>query len=89
MKKIYEIHGGDRAEFLAQYVLSTLGHVVPVPRQADFFGVDCHLKLGERNNEDLIMLTGLECDFQIKSSAKKFSINSPEKRLALYEYAQP
>lgn len=44
---------GSRSEYLAQYILSTLGVSVPVPRQEDI-GADFHCTLAEQDGERLI-----------------------------------
>lgn len=47
-------HGGDRAEYLAKYVLSTFAQVVPVPRQEDY-GVDLLCALTTRDSKSLFV----------------------------------
>ncbi len=60
-------HEGDRAEYLAKYVLSTFAQVVPVPRQEDY-GVDLLCALTRRDSKSLFV----EDTFgvQIKTRAK-------------------
>ena len=59
---------GDRAEYLAQYILSALAITVPVPRQEDV-GSDFHCSLLRRNGKNLY--AALPFNIQIKSAGKK------------------
>lgn len=59
---------GDRAEYLAQYILSALAITVPVPRQEDV-GTDFHCSLLQRTGKNLY--PSLPFNIQIKSSGKK------------------
>lgn len=81
-------HEGDRSEYLGQYALSTVGHCVPVPRQADHFGVDLFLHLHEPAGRNL-QVTGFGCAFQLKSLTEDIPIDTEEKRIALHGLAYP
>jgi hypothetical protein len=59
---------GDRAEYLAQYILSSLAITVPVPRQEDV-GIDFHCSLLRRSGKNLYPT--LPFNIQIKSAGKK------------------
>jgi hypothetical protein len=48
----YSYRQGNRSEYLALYILSALGVVVPVPRQEDI-GVDFHCTLASREGKSL------------------------------------
>lgn len=58
---------GDRAEYLAQYILSALAITVPVPRQEDV-GIDFHCSLLRRENKKLY--PSVPFNIQIKSAGK-------------------
>jgi hypothetical protein len=68
MQRLRSFRQGDRAEYLAQYILSALAITVPVPRQEDV-GTDFHCSLlrGEGNN----LRPTLPFNIQIKSASKK------------------
>jgi hypothetical protein len=44
MQRLISVKKGDRAEYLAQYILSSFAVSVPVPRQEDF-GSDFHCSM--------------------------------------------
>jgi hypothetical protein len=44
MQRLLSVKKGDRAEYLAQYILSSIAVTVPVPRQEDF-GSDFHCSM--------------------------------------------
>ncbi len=58
---------GDRAEYLAQYILSALAITIPVPRQEDV-GVDFHCSLLRREGKKLYPSSPF--NIQIKSAGK-------------------
>lgn len=68
MQRLRSFRHGDRAEYLAQYILSALAITVPVPRQEDV-GTDFHCSLlrGEGDN----LCPTLPFNIQIKSAGKK------------------
>jgi hypothetical protein len=68
MQRLRSFRQGDRAEYLAQYILSALAITVPVPRQEDV-GTDFHCSLlrGEGDN----LRPTLPFNIQIKSAGKK------------------
>lgn len=86
--KIPGYHEGDRSEIFGQAAFSTIGHCVPVPRQADQFGVDMYLQLFEETGRTLSS-TGMGCAIQLKSTTDDIEIDSDEKRLALHGMAYP
>lgn len=86
--KPFGFHEGDRSEYLAHYALSAIGHCVPVPRQADYFGVDLFLQLHEPKGRNL-HTTGLGCAFQLKSTTDDIPIDTEEKRITLHGLAYP
>jgi hypothetical protein len=59
---------GDRAEYLAQYILSSLAITVPVPRQEDV-GIDFHCSLLRRSGKNLFPT--IPFNVQIKSAGTK------------------
>lgn len=65
MQRLRSFRQGDRAEYLAQYILSALAITVPVPRQEDV-GTDFHCSLlrGEGDN----LRPTLPFNIQIKSA---------------------
>ena len=81
-------HEGDRSEYLGQFALSTVGHWVPVPRQADHFGVDLYLQLFDEDGRNL-RTTGMGCAFQLKSTNDDIHVDSTEKVMALQGLAYP
>lgn len=52
MQRLVSFRQGDRAEYLAQYILSALAITVPVPRQEDV-GIDLHCSLLRREGNNL------------------------------------
>ena len=52
MQRLVSFRQGDRAEYLAQYILSALAITVPVPRQEDV-GIDLHCSLLRREGDNL------------------------------------
>lgn len=67
MQRQYSYRQGDRAEYLAQYILSALAIAVPVPRQEDV-GADFHCSLLRRDGNNL--RPTLPFNIQIKSKGK-------------------
>jgi hypothetical protein len=86
--KIESYHEGDRSEQLAQSILSTIAHVVPVPRPADHFGVDLFAHLFSLS-EGSLKSTGTTVAVQIKSNLDSINIASPDAIHALYALAVP
>jgi len=66
MQRLFTCRQGDRAEYLAQYILSSLAFIVPVPRQEDNTGVDFHCSLIRRDGSNL--RPGLPFNIQIKKA---------------------
>jgi hypothetical protein len=62
---------GDRAEYLAQYILSGFSLCVPVPRQEDG-GIDFHCSLLRREGE--FLRPSLAYNVQVKNTAKPIVI---------------
>jgi hypothetical protein len=52
MQRLFSYRQGDRAEYLAQYILSAIAITVPVPRQEDV-GTDFHCSLLRREGNNL------------------------------------
>jgi hypothetical protein len=67
MQRQFSYRQGDRAEYLAQYILSALAITVPVPRQEDV-GTDFHCSLLRRDGNNL--RPTLPFNIQIKSAGK-------------------
>jgi len=65
--RFFPYRQGDRAEYLAQYILSALAITVPVPRQEDV-GIDFHCSLLRRKGKSLY--PGIPFNIQIKSAGK-------------------
>ena len=86
--KIPNYHEGDRSEPLAQTILSSISHVVPVPRQADYFGVDIFAHLFSASPEKLES-TGTTIAIQIKSNLDRVAIEKPDALYALHALAIP
>ncbi len=63
----WQLHEGNRSEYLAMYFLSKVGLVVPVPRQADLFNVDFIVHL-IRTEEKNFVPTGKSFAMQVKSN---------------------
>jgi len=68
MQRTLSYRQGDRAEYLAQYILSAFAISVPVPRQEDV-GSDFHCSLLKREGNNLRPY--LPFNIQIKSYADK------------------
>lgn len=88
MTKIAGYHEGDRSELLAVPLLSTVAHVVPVPRIGDYFGVDLFAHLFEPEEKTLASL-GLTICMQVKSNFKDVCMESQESLYALHSLANP
>jgi len=67
VQRLFPFRQGDRAEYLAQYILSAIAITVPVPRQEDV-GTDFHCSLLERDGDNL--RPSLPFNIQIKSHGK-------------------
>jgi hypothetical protein len=65
MQRPFSFRQGDRAEYLAQYILSAIAITVPVPRQEDV-GTDFHCSLLRRDGNNL--RPTLPFNIQIKSA---------------------
>jgi hypothetical protein len=65
MQRYFPFRQGDRAEYLAQYILSALAITVPVPRPEDV-GTDFHCSLLRRDGDNL--RPSLPFNIQIKKS---------------------
>lgn len=68
MQRQFSYRQGDRAEYLAQYILSAIAITVSVPRQEDV-GTDFHCSLLRRDGDNL--RPTLPFNIQIKSASKK------------------
>lgn len=68
MQRVFSYRQGDRAEYLAHYILSAIAITVPVPRQEDV-GSDFHCSLLRRTEQNLRPY--LPFDIQIKSCGQK------------------
>jgi hypothetical protein len=68
MQRQFSYRQGDRAEYLAQYILSAFAIAVPVPRQEDV-GTDFHCSLLRRDGNNL--RPTLPFNIQIKSAGDK------------------
>lgn len=80
--KVRGYHEGDRSELLAHPILSTVAHVVPVPRPADYFGIDLFAQpfwIEGRN----LRAGGPTICMQIKSNHEDVPISSREDLLIL------
>lgn len=53
MQRLFACRQGDRAEYMAQYILSALAVTIPVPRQEDVTGTDLHCSLVRRHGNNL------------------------------------
>lgn len=71
----YNFREGDRSEYLANYLLSGIGLVTPVPRQEDI-GFDFYCQLSDQENQHLTF--GFPFIIQIKSSSVKSIIHGSE-----------
>ena len=69
---------GNRSEYLARYIFSTIGLCVPVPRESDDFNVDLTLHLGTRDGRTFV-LNGRSAMLQTKSSEDSVTIEGPDK----------
>lgn len=72
MQRQFSYRQGDRAEYLAQYILSAIAITVPVPRQEDV-GTDFHCSLLRREGNN--MRPTLPFNIQIKSAGDKILKN--------------
>lgn len=88
MTKISGFHEGDRSELYAIPLLSTVAHVVPVPRVADYFSVDLFAHLVEPDNKTLGSM-GLTICMQVKSDFKDVCMESEEDLTVLNSLANP
>jgi hypothetical protein len=86
--KIENYHEGDRSEQLAQAILSTIAHIIPVPRQADHFGVDLFAHLFSQSRGGL-RSTGRTVAIQLKSNLDSISVAAPDAIQALHALAVP
>jgi hypothetical protein len=86
--KIESFHEGDRGEPLAQVILSGIAHIIPVPRPADYFGVDLFAQLFSADNGSL-RVTGTTIAVQIKSNTQDVVVSSPDGIQALHALAVP
>jgi hypothetical protein len=68
MQRQFSYRQGDRAEYLAQYILSAIAITIPVPRQEDV-GADFHCSLLRRVGNNL--RPTLPFNIQIKSEGEK------------------
>src|ERR1044071_2192510 len=75
--KLASVHRGDRLEYLAEFALSTIGLTTPVPRQSDYFLVDCIVH-PFRDEARSLVLTGQAFGCQIKSNSDPIKIERPE-----------
>lgn len=82
-------HQGTRAEYLAQFALSRVGLVVPVPRPSDHFLVDMFLHLAVPNAQRELHITGPTLALQVKSSRKPVKLNSVQVQLFTRELDFP
>lgn len=71
----YGYHEGNRSEYLAEYFLSKIGLVIPVPRQADLFKVDFIVHLCRKKGRNFVP-TGRCFAVQIKSDHRPLKIES-------------
>jgi len=53
MQRLFACRQGDRAEYMAQYILSAIAVTIPVPRQEDVTGTDLHCSLVRRHGNNL------------------------------------
>jgi hypothetical protein len=86
--KISGYHEGDRSELLAHSILSAVAHVVPVPRIADYFGIDLFAQPFSKEGRNLRTGGSTFC-MQLKSTAEEIPLNSPEDLLILNGLANP
>jgi len=86
--KIRGFHEGDRSEVLARSIMNTVAHIVPVPREADYFGIDLFAQpfsVAGRN----LQAGGSTFCMQIKSTVDDVSLSSPEELFILNGLANP
>jgi hypothetical protein len=86
MPKGANFHEGDRSEYLAEYILSTIGFCEPVSRPSDHFHTDIFVALAERKtvvqcekktyNE--LTANGLVVGMQVKSDTEPFDIKAKD-----------
>ena len=86
--KISGYHEGDRSELLAHPIMSAVAHVVPVPRIADYFGIDLFAQLFSAEGRNL-RANGPTFCMQIKSTADDICLTSPEDLFILNGQANP
>ena len=86
--KIYGYHEGDRSEYLAQFAFSTVGHCIPVPREADYFLTDLIVHLFSRDGK-VLKVNGLEFGIQIKSDTKEVPITGADARCSFFRTLRP
>lgn len=86
--KISGYHEGDRSELLAHQIMSAVAHIVPVPRIADYFGIDLFAKPFSAEGRTL-RASGSTLCMQIKSTADDVSLTSSEDLLILNGLANP
>ncbi|MFY9820924.1 MAG: hypothetical protein WAM82_06045 [Thermoanaerobaculia bacterium] len=86
--KIESYHEGDRSEQIAHSILSTIAHIVPVPRPADYFGVDLFAHLFSRS-DGFLKATGDTIAIQLKSNLDDINIASPDAVQSLHALAVP
>lgn len=82
-------HQGTRAEYLAQFALSRVGLVVPVPRTSDHFLVDMFLHLGVPDARCEFQITGPTLALQVKSSRKPVTLKGRQVQLFTRELDFP
>ena len=88
MPKVYGFHEGDRSEFLAEFVLSTIGLPVQVPRTADYFLTDFLVHLVSHDDKTLKLL-GLSINVQVKSNEEDIEVKGDEQRSLFYRSLTP
>lgn len=86
--KVAGFHEGDRSEFLADFVLSTVGLTIPVRRQSDYCLVDFIVHPFTEQGRNLEM-TGLACNFQIKSNNDPITVKGKERRRCFFHTMLP
>jgi hypothetical protein len=79
-------HEGSRSEYLGQYVFSSFGTSVPVPRQEDH-GVDLYCTLAERKGQRAWPVAYYSV--QIKSKVEPWEFDLPESVQWVVEYPAP
>jgi hypothetical protein len=93
--KPYGFFEGDRSEYLAAFAFSTIGYVIPVPRQSDQFLCDFFVHLVKKIKDpdgkgvDLIIPTGLSFGVQIKSNTKPIIIDGADQLHCMHSSGLP